>query len=290
MKKSDEELGRFKYNSIKNYDFKNMTTNQMVQFRLEHKMSVADAEKKIASYKKKHWKTDTEYQKEYLKKIQKPVILKQTTLLTKNHFWNRFKENFMLQNGNEFIVNEQVKNNLAPLFYYFLQDQENFKNCAHVSKITKPCIKKGFLIIGDFGNGKSTTMSAIEKTLRTTPHYFKGYTSNDIVTEYEKCDNPRDRANLINRMSTGRLYFDDMKSERVASNYGKNQIFTEILEKRYTNNAKTYITCNYKKGYEGDLQMAINEFGEKYGDRVNDRMYSMFNIIHFKGKSLRDKF
>ncbi len=29
-----------------------MNAEQMVQFRLEHKMSVADAEKKIASYKK----------------------------------------------------------------------------------------------------------------------------------------------------------------------------------------------------------------------------------------------
>jgi DNA replication protein DnaC len=54
-------------------------------------------------------------------------------------------------------------------------------------------------------------------------------------------------------MFNGVRYFDDLKTERIASNYGKVNIFKDILEERYNRNAKTHITCNFKDGFNGNL-------------------------------------
>ncbi|OIQ22174.1 MAG: hypothetical protein BM557_02020 [Flavobacterium sp. MedPE-SWcel] len=95
-------------------------------------------------------------------------------------------------------------------------------------------------------------------------------------------------------MWKGSRYFDDLKTERIASNYGKVNIFKELLEERYNRvdpktkkRLKTFVTCNFKEGFEDNLEKAVDEFGEKYGSRVWDRMFEMFNIIEFKGKSFR---
>jgi len=98
-------------------------------------------------------------------------------------------------------------------------------------------------------------------------------------------------------MNLGDRYFDDIKTERHASNYGKVNLFKDILENRYNNRVqivkgvtkinKTFGTCNYKEGYEGNTEVALEEFGEMYGGRIYDRLFEMFNIIEFKGKSFR---
>jgi len=88
-------------------------------------------------------------------------------------------------------------------------------------------------------------------------------------------------------MNQGVIYYDDVKTERIASNYGMTNLFKDIIEKREVRKLKTYITCNFKEDQPGNIPAALLEFGEKYGSRVFDRLFSMFNIIEFKGKSFR---
>lgn len=281
-------IGIHKYNQLKRFDFEKMTAEEMVEFRKRFKLSVADAEKQIFDYEK-YRRNPIEYTKknqEYFKNLENESAIDKPEL-TKKYLWNRFKYYFKAITNNELIESDNYIENIKPIFYYFINDLKSFNNCKRVSKISIPSLDKGLLIVGDFGNGKSSTMKVLESCLVGTDKYFKGYSSNEVVLSFEGCETPSDKEYLIKRMSKGTLYFDDIKSERMANNYGKSELFREILENRYNNKAKTYITCNYKKGYEGDLDSAIKEFGEKYGDRVNDRIYEMFNIIEFKGKSIR---
>ena len=62
------------------------------------------------------------------------------------------------------------------------------------------------------------------------------------------------------------------------------EIFKDILEKRYSNNAKTMVSMNYSGNSVEDTLDAISI---KYGERVYDRIFEMFNIIDLHGKSLR---
>ena len=121
---------------------------------------------------------------------------------------------------------------------------------------------------------------------------FKGYSTNEVVNLFEKI-NPASNDQLITRsefdkmMNTGKRYFDDVKTERHASNFGKMNLMKDILEVREKNNLLTHVTCNFKDGFDNDIQAGLDEFEEKYGSRLYDRIFKMFNVIEFKGKSFR---
>jgi DNA replication protein DnaC len=59
-------------------------------------------------------------------------------------------------------------------------------------------------------------------------------------------------------------YFDDVKTDRIANNYGNVTIFKDVIEKRYSSNNLTFITCNYKFVADGDINQVLEEFGELY--------------------------
>ncbi len=211
--------------------------------------------------------------------------------ITAKALWNLFKHNFQAVNNRPFIKIEGITiKNLEPIIYYFSKDKRFFE-CENLSKLSEPSFDKGLLIIGTYGNGKTSTMKVFEHIFKGISGItFKGYSANEAVLMFEKCtgDNAEAlRTEFQQTMYRGTRYFDDLKTERIASNFGKVNIFKEILEERYNKKSKTFITCNYKDGFDGDLEIATDEFGEKYGARVYDRIFEMFNIIEFKGKSFR---
>jgi DNA replication protein DnaC len=142
--------------------------------------------------------------------------------------------------------------------------------------------------MGGYGNGKSSIMAAVQNVLQHHPTLsFAIRDANDVVLEYEQTDRPEDRKGLLRPLMNGRCFFDDIKTESIASNYGKKNLFKDILEIRYKNKLLTHVTCNYAAGENGNVQAGLNEFGQKYGGRVYDRLKDMFNIVEFKGKSFR---
>jgi len=208
--------------------------------------------------------------------------------ITAKHLWNLFKSNFELVNKKEFqIIPEITIENLEPIIYYFSKD-ERFFNCKNLSKLSIPSFEKGLLIIGTYGNGKTSTMRVFEHIFKPIKSMtFKGYSANEVVNMFEKCDSDIDRDEFEAKMWRGKRFFDDVKTEKLASNYGKVNIFKEIFEERYSRKLITHATANFKDGFEGDIDAAVEEFGEKYGNRVYDRIFEMYNIIEFKGKSFR---
>jgi len=242
---------------------------------------------KIDEYEKKNIRVFVEASKPKPKQEVKKVVI------TKALVWRKFKESFKILTGNDFIEIPDTLKNIAPIITYFAKDPSFFKCDNLVKQIgtisLKPNFKKGLLIVGDYGNGKTSTMYAVQKFMQyyRMPGWFKGYKSHELVTIFEGTETPESRKEYFKRFGEHRLYIDDVKKEKLASNFGKVDIIREILEKRYDNKVVTYITCNYREGEPGNIEDALAEFGEKYGGHLYDRIFEMFNIIEFKGKSFR---
>lgn len=283
-------IGRRKYEALKVLDLENLTDDTLEAFNLQFKnLTVGEALKLIKDYEsdKSNYIPNKKEIQEYWKRVYSEPEKKELPYMTKEWLWKMFTHNFLRNEKTEFSQDKNSLENIKPLVYYFIGDEDEFKKCANVSGISEPSLKKGLLIIGGYGNGKTSIMRAFEKSLLKTNIRFKGYTANEAVNMFEACTTPEEKDDFYRNMKRGTLYFDDVLTEREASNYGKSDLFKEILEERYNRRKRTYITCNYKDGTNNDLKQGIEQFGQRYGSRVYDRIFDMFNIIEFKGKSFR---
>lgn len=302
MVNTKDIIGRRKYNELKSYNFNEMSAEEMVLFRKQFNISVAVAIQKIETYEAHHQKKTPE-EIEKIKKYNKKVfsiasgIKEQQPVLDKEDFkkklYTSFQKEFFKLNGFKYITNGFYLENLKPIMYYFLGDLDNFKNCENVLKSDKciPSLSKGLLLIGDFGNGKTSTMEAFSKTCRGTKKYFNLIGSKEAVTKYSQLkDESYLQKEFYNELVSKNYLFDDMLKEGMASSYGNLNLIEQVLEDRYRRKKITHATINYKENESGvivNLDLAIQQIGEKYGGYLYDRTYSMFNIIEFKGKSLR---
>lgn len=231
--------------------------------------------------------------------FKKPVYpkkqAKEKIVITKKLIWNYFLMSYQIVNGKEFEETPDTVKNIAPVVLYFARDPQFFQSERLLTRIGKtslePSFKKGLLIFGNYGNGKTSIMLSMCKFMS---HYrlkgwFKAAKSHELVTEFEGLQTPSDRTEFFKKYGDFPLYLDDVKKEKIASNFGKVDVVREILEKRYDNNAITHITCNQREGDASvDIEDTLAEFGERYGGHIYDRLFEMFNIIEFKGKSFRN--
>jgi len=280
--KENEVIGRHKYESLKLYKFNEMTAEQMVEFRKLKGISVAEAEKQIQDYEDKWLKPiKIEAVNDYfnnLNRLVEPV----PTILTKEWLWKEFFFAFFENEGKKFIANEDTTYNLKSVFLYYLRDPE-FKNFVK----NEMDFGKGLLIVGDVGNGKTAIMKAFENVFRNSNLYFKGYSTNEAVAMYDKCTDSIEKDELMKALTTGNRYFDDLLTERQTNNYGRIELFKDVLEIRESNNKLTHASINYDFNFPNDLEKALLQINDRYGKRAYDRSYKMFNILEFKGKSFR---
>lgn len=283
-KKSEPVIGKRKYNFLKSLDLENITDENLdLLEKTAPGTTVSEALKQMEAYEE----SGAFIPANYKPLPKKEIIEREPTKLIKEVLWNLFSEAFKKNEGNAYSRDKDSVENIKPLFYYFCGDLENFKKCRNVSLKSDPSLEKGLLIIGGYGNGKTSTMRALEIALYDSNVRFKGYSANDVVSMYESCTNEIEKKEFNDTMTLGTRYFDDVLTEREASNYGKVDLFKDILEQRYSKNKRTYITLNYKDDTGEDLDQGLAQLGERYGSRVYDRLYSMFNIVEFKGKSFR---
>lgn len=192
------------------------------------------------------------------------------------------------------------------LCYYFLGMRVFLKSPLINADASIPSMSKGLMVIGGKGIGKTSIMKTFywiffnafskglkvldiegtEQFLARYKRHFSYYTANDVVNDYERCNTHEEKDRFWNEHKKGKRYYDDVMSERVGSNYGKIDLFRDIFENRYNKRTTTMISLNYV-GEIGDLQQTLEAFAERYGDRVFDRMFEMFNILEMKGESLR---
>ncbi|MCF7561609.1 hypothetical protein L3X39_13260 [Sabulilitoribacter multivorans] len=215
------------------------------------------------------------------------IVAKPCLPISKQDLWLRFLETFKSLTGKRLINDKQTKSNLKVLFYYFLRD-DDFFTCKNLhADISKPSFDKGLLIIGATGVGKTDYLKVFEKIFIEFHQYrFKGENSNDLVTQYETCATPSDKELFFRRHQRKRLFIDDINSESIASNYGKYDVVGNILMSRHEKKLITYVTTNYLTD-EKSLTHTLEALGHRYGFRLYDRLFEMFNFIEFHGKSYR---
>lgn len=269
-----QKIGRHYYGKLKSLKPSELTEEQKAD---------------IESYEQRYQLTpeQEEAKKAYSQKLFNPIE-KLERPLEKNDLWNQFLTIYSSYYGKAFQATSDAIENIKPIMRYFLKDGDFFESHRLVKDFNQPSFDKGLLIIGDYGNGKSSIMKAIHLVLQTYPSMSFAYRSaNDVVADFEKCNEAIDKEIFWRNITAGRCFYDDVKTEREASNYGKVNIFKDILERRYDKNLLTHLSCNYSEDYPNDLNAGLDEFGEKYGPRVYDRLKEQYNIIEFKGQSFR---
>lgn len=180
--------------------------------------------------------------------------------------------------NSKFLVDSSNKDFFQLLCKYFAKDP-SFES-AH-----KGSLKKGLLISGNNGTGKSSSLKIIQnisKKYNLRQLWFPIISTREVV---HKFNTEKNKDFVIKNYSQGNYSFDDLGAENVANNifvFGKDEIFTTILESRYNQfinkGTITHITTN----------LTMEEIKIRYGSRVEDRFVEMFNFFNIPGKSKRD--
>lgn len=133
--------------------------------------------------------------------------------------------------------------------------------------------KKGILLLGGKGTGKTTIMQVIVA-------YYTFIFQKIIFTSFAK-SLPNDyKENGLSYFYKRPWFVDDLgKEPAVIMDFGmKYDTWADVFSVRYENQALTFATGNY---------MLDGEYLNIYGDVVCDRMREHFKILILDGKSLR---
>lgn len=228
----------------------------------------------------------SQFQMSHFNKNQKKAM-KSNKNYDKGQLWKKFLKKFYEIHAKHFKQDEEAIKNIKVLFHYFLQEKEFFEceNLRH--DISEPSFGKGLLIIGGYGLGKTDFFKVFEAIFNDYPDLrFKFFTAKGLVRDFEKCQTPLDKEHFFKNTERKQIFIDDINSESKASNYGKRDVIEEILYNRYDYRLRTFVTCNYTTPDNCALR-TLEDLGKRYGGRIYDRFFEMFNIIEFKGKSLR---
>lgn len=180
----------------------------------------------------------------------------------------------------EFEFNEFNRPILNALFYYFTKDSKFQKYTEGYSEIfiNRQSLSKGILIIGGYGTGKSTIVTAFQR-VSFPDMCFKAMTCPTVVNGW----NDRD----INTLVKNNWFFDELGVEGDVKYSRKDDrpVMSGILEERYFNKTFSHGKSNFTIL---TTNLTPTEIALKYGERVGDRLREQFNIMVLKGKSFRD--
>lgn len=142
--------------------------------------------------------------------------------------------------------------------------------------------KFGLLLAGTCGNGKTTTMRAVQSVVQllNNTYYRRGDCIGNRLLEAKEITQLSDKIGQLTAYKTVPvLFLDDLGREPTeVMRYG-NVIspITELLEYRYNQRLTTIVTTNLEP----------SEIREKYGDRIADRFNEMFSLVSYTGASYR---
>jgi DNA replication protein DnaC len=168
---------------------------------------------------------------------------------------------------------------------------ENYKTAyEYFLKEKQKRSKKGLLLIGGLGVGKSAMMKIMQRLFKDTEARFKWVNAYELkdLSEVYTTSQIKEMYGYDLKMD---LYIDDIGISLDVKRYGNTvNIITEILMERYD----LYINAGYKTHLSSNLVTNITNNIKKiptlrmvYGARAFDRMIEMTNVIIFKGESQR---
>ncbi len=216
-------------------------------------------------------------EKDYSQKLmQSEEIQKPTSALYIYHLFN-YHIKLLCK---DFLFDDENLDFIRLLCLYFAKDNRfntmelnDNSNC-----INERNLDKGLLIFGNYGFGKSLIIKAF-KNISIPGNRFYYHHANEIVMEYSK----NGYAGLETFLKSN-CYYDDLGTEDKAGHYEqKKELFKTIIEARYNQfinqGIRTHISTNLNP----------DEIAERYGERIESRIYEMFNIIVVSGTDRRKK-
>jgi len=184
--------------------------------------------------------------------------------------------------GPHFAISREDHELIFKLLVYAIGD----KDCCKQRGVN---LRKGILLTGPIGCGKTTLMSLVNHFFPVEKQYFVK-SSREISFEFE-----RDGYRVINRygnsfvhsfggrIRSGIICFDDLGIEQSQKYYGNEcNVLAEILLSRYDLFVQRKIVTH------ATTNLSASELESLYGNRVRSRMREMFNLIAF-GKESIDK-
>ena len=178
----------------------------------------------------------------------------------------------------DFRIYEEDREIVFRLLVYFLRDERNAERFG-IS------LRKGLLITGPVGCGKTSLMNLIKLTLPPEQRYIVK-ACREVSFEFiqDGYSVIRKYSNLSFKNDIPKVYcFDDLGTENSLKYFGNEcNVMAEILLSRYdlfvTRRMLTHITTNLNS----------SEIEEIYGTRVRSRLREQFNLVAF-GEGARDK-
>ena len=179
--------------------------------------------------------------------------------------------------GSHFRIYPEDHSLLLTLLVYAIRDEES----AVKNKLN---LKKGILLTGPIGCGKTSLMTLIKYFFPQNMQY-QLKSSREIGFEFEK-----EGFKVINRYGNGissnpslriSFCFDDLGVEQPHKHFGNNcDVMGEVLLSRYdlfiSKGILTHVTTN----------LSASEIEQRYGNRVRSRMREMFNLVAFDKASI----
>lgn len=206
--------------------------------------------------------------------VMLPFNTEQLIQYCKKFYFYRFRQHFIIDDHNKTLIEK--------LALYFTND-EKF-NVAGYS------LKKGILIMGNVGRGKTELMKFFQKNKKrcytvipctTVANEYLIY-KDEIEKVYSSgLEKPLHDPSVFFQKFIG-YCFDDLGTEEVKNAFGnKKNVLTDIIMAIYTKKdfEKFHITTN--------LDIDDKEFEDRYGTRVVSRFKEMFNVFVLDGTDRR---
>jgi DNA replication protein DnaC len=233
----------------------------------------------------------------FIQKESNQSLIISPKMYLRNYTMKEIRILFLIEYKTKFNREFESTNDSNELLYtiicYFFKDDRFFRSpCLNFPEGSTPSFSKGLLIMGNYGIGKTSILLALEQVFNKFVFYnpashFKSIAANDVVTEYEKIQTAEEKEDFYLKHQRGFRFYDDVKTEDVASNYGKVNLFEKIISLRDSKRSKTLISCNFDPAFPNDFAKGLDQFGTKYGGHIYDRILNNFNFIQGNGKSFR---
>lgn len=193
---------------------------------------------------------------------------------------NIFHKQFVIDKKNEVLFELVCR--------YFSNDPV-FESYAAQLGMKNISLKKGIMLAGNFGTGKTWMMQLFSKNQRQVFHIRNAKyiadafsTDGEIISEgfSELIKNPvNDRESFFHTHAG--LCIDDMGTEGLKTHYGnKKNVIGDLIESRYfKKNTGVFLHAT--------TNLSVSELEEFYGERVTSRMREIFNFIEVIGEDRR---
>ena len=198
---------------------------------------------------------------------------------------NKFKPSFVIDNNNRFVFELMCR--------YFGEDKDFVSMCAGAG-IENASLKKGIMLCGVFGTGKSWMMKLFSINQRQC---FDIVSSKEISEDYRRDKNDDPSQDVLhkyivekqNAFDDPSVFYqtkrgwciDDIGAEDLKNNFGnKKNVIGDIIEIRYQSG-------EYGQSFHATTNLTAAQIDEYYGGRIRSRMREMFNFIELSGVDRR---